>query len=153
MKAPAELPGDLGNRQPVQVAQRQRCSLMGGKTGKGRVGSRDVKLRLPRVVHRLGTAHDHAEAALEVRSPPVVDQLVAGDAHQPGDSELRRAIPLGRRDSCHKRLRRQILGQYGAAAPRQEVSVDLGQGTVIQGSQWRLPARALLLNAHTQIIV
>ena len=94
MKAPAEIPGDLGNRQPVQVAQRQRGALMGGKTGKGRVGSRDVKLRLPRVVHRLGAAHDHAEpAALEVRSPPVVDQLVAGDSHQPGDSELRRANP------------------------------------------------------------
>ena len=154
MKAPAELPGDLGNRQPVQVAQRQRCSLMGGKTGKGRVGSRDVKLRLPRVVHRLGAASDRAEpAALEVRSPPVVDQLVTGDAHQPGDSKLRRAIPPGRRDSCHKRLRRQILGQHGAAAPWQEVAVDLGQGAVIQGSQRRLPAGALLLNAHTQIIV
>src|ERR1022692_2188476 len=88
MKAPAELPGDLGNRQPVQVAQRQRRALMGGKTGKGRVGSRDVKLRLPRVVHRLGAARDRAEpAALEVRSPPVVDQLVAGGAPPPSEPE------------------------------------------------------------------
>jgi len=154
MKAPAEFPGDLGYWQAVQVAQRQCCALMGGKMGKGGVGSRDVELRLPRVVHRLGVTHDRAElAALKVGSPPVVDQLVAGDAHQPGDGELRRAILLGCRDSCHERLRRQILGQHGAAAPRQQVSVDLGQGAVIQGSQWRLPARAPFLNAHTQIIV
>ena len=154
MKAAAELSGDLGYRQAVQVAQRQRCALVSGKTGKSGVRSRDVELCLPRVVHRLSASHDPAEpAALEVRSPPVVDQLVAGDAHQPGDSELRRAIPLGRRDGCHECLRRQILGQHGAAAPRQEVSVDLGQGAMIQGSQWRLPARALPLTAHTQIIV
>ncbi len=95
MKAAAELAGDLGYRQAVQVAQRQRRALVGGKTGKGGVRSRDVELCLPRVVHRLGASHDPAEpAALEVRSPPVVDQLVAGDAHQPGDSELRRESRL-----------------------------------------------------------
>src|ERR1022692_3272740 len=91
MKAPTELLGDLGNWQPVQVPQRQRGALMGGKTGKGSVGSRDDELRLPWVVHRFGAIIDHRKpATLAVRSPPVVDQLVAGDAYQPGDRELRR---------------------------------------------------------------
>jgi hypothetical protein len=64
--------------------------------------------------------------------------------------QIRGMIPLGRRDSRHERVCRQILGQPRTAAPRQQVPVDHRQGTVIQGRQCRIPGRALPFTAHNR---
>jgi hypothetical protein len=75
------------------------------------VGSRDVELRIPGVLGRLGVTVDHPQlAALEVDPPPMVDQLGTRDAHQPGHRKIRGTNPVGRRDSRHERLCRQLLG-------------------------------------------
>jgi len=46
VKAAAEFPGDLGYRQAVQVAQRQRRAVMRRQPRQSGVGGRDVELRI-----------------------------------------------------------------------------------------------------------
>ena len=52
VQAAAEFPGDLGYRQAVQVAQRQRRAVMRRQPGQSSVGSRDVELRIPGILRR-----------------------------------------------------------------------------------------------------
>ena len=153
MQGAAELPGDVGDRQAVEVAQCQRCPLLRGKPGQCGMGNRDVKMLVPGILSGLGSAGKQADPPLlTVGTPPVIDKLVPGNSDQPADCQLRRVITPGRRHRGHERLGGQILSQHRAPAARQEIAVHLRQGTPVQRSQQRLrcclTGRPAVLGAH-----
>ena len=66
---------------------------------------------------------------------PVVGQLVAGDADQPRDAQLRGVgFPKGR-DRGLERFCGQVFGEYPIAATRHEIAVDLRQRVVVEIEQ------------------
>ena len=103
-------------------------------------GGEHVEVGVPRVVvggARVGLVGDGGEAALlALDPPPVVDELVAGDADQPGRRDVVDACPgvtastapMNTSDvtsSATVRLRQRA----------EQVAVDLADGVVVQGEQ------------------
>jgi hypothetical protein len=88
----AQVPGHLGHRQPVEVAQRERGPVVRAEPAERLAGPDPVDGALPRVVdgHRL--AVQQAQPALfPLDPPPVVGELVPGDPDQPRDRRIGRA--------------------------------------------------------------
>ena len=78
--------GDVGDRHVVQVAKRQRRPMLRGERLQRLVGLQRVERRVPRVARLIpgGITGDRAEAALLAgQPPPVIDELVPGDADEP----------------------------------------------------------------------
>jgi hypothetical protein len=91
---------------------------------------------VPRIVCcRLVLVGELQVSRFALLSPPVVDELVAGDADQPRDAG-RRGLRLAHGgDGGEERLGGEVLGERAAPAARQEVAVDLRQGGVVQPEQ------------------
>ena len=98
-------------RQLVEVAQRQRAAVVGAEVVEHPVGGEQVESDVPGVDvgHRLGVDCGH-DTLVACRLPPVVDQLVAGDADEPGDGEVGDRAAGHGVDRSEERLRREVLG-------------------------------------------
>jgi hypothetical protein len=129
---PAEMLGHLGDGQPVQVTQREGASLVGGQPGKGGVCRLGLQPVIPRIVQAVAGQLGHGQAALlPGEPPPVIDELVACHPDEPGDTDVSYVAPSGRRHGRHEGFCGQVFSQRGAAAPRQEIAIDLRQCPVI----------------------
>jgi hypothetical protein len=88
------------------------------------MGGARVEELLPRINGLIGP--DGRESApLALATTPVIDELVARDAYQPGDGHRRRVGALERRDRGNKRLSGQVFGFGNAAAAREEIAINL----------------------------
>lgn len=138
--------GHVGDGKAVEITRRERRSLWRGQVRQGSVRRLGVQPFVPRVVDRFDRRFRRGEAALlALAATPVVDQLVARYAHEPGDTHLGQAALTARFDGREERLAGEILGQRGAPAPRQQIAVDPRQGHSIDDQhgvarRWRLLA-------------
>lgn len=90
MQRAVEVLGDLGHGQAVEVAHRERGLVLGGEHGEGVPRHHGVEADLPRVLDGRPFVLRQAQLAVLALEPaPVVHQLVAGHAHQPGHAQLR----------------------------------------------------------------
>ena len=106
-----ELVGNLRHGQAVEVAQGQGDPVVGAQLGQGLVGLRHVELDVPGIVPLDRGLLDQPELALLAGlAPPVVDQLVAGDPHQPGHGQVGHGALLDRGDGGEEGLGGQVLG-------------------------------------------
>ena len=88
MQAAAEVLGDLGHGQAVEVAQGERGPVVGPEPVQHGPGADDVEVLVPGV-DDLGCvlAHLPEVAFLDSLPAPVVDQPAAGDHDQPPDAD------------------------------------------------------------------
>ena len=103
-------------------------------------GGEHVEVHVPRVVAaRRGDGRvvgDGMDAAGFALGPaPVVDELVAGDADQPGRRELVDGVALDGLDRRHEHLGRDVLGDLAIAAAGEQVAVDLADRPVVEREQ------------------
>jgi hypothetical protein len=70
-------------------------------------------------------------APLALTAAPVIHELVSCDADQPRDIHGGRLGALECRDRGHERLSSQVFSIGDAAAAREQVAVDLGEGCAI----------------------
>ncbi len=110
--------------------------MMQGKLREDRSRVGDIQVRFPGIVLGTGGVLDHLQLALLAGgTPPMVDQLVPGDPHQPRRRDLDDDASLHGGDGGEERLRGQILGQRHVTAPGKQVAVHLGKGPVVQREQ------------------
>ena len=123
MDGPVELGGHLGHGQTVEVAERERGPVMGAELGEHAVGTSRVDVGVPGIVDgRFGPTGGEAQLALvEVLQAPVVGELVAGDADEPGGAQRRGAVPPGGVHRGEVRLRREVLGRSRYALDNMEI--------------------------------
>jgi 6-pyruvoyltetrahydropterin/6-carboxytetrahydropterin synthase len=154
MQSAVQVPGYLGHRQPVQVAQRERGPVVGAEPVENLPGTDPVDDHLPWVVDVRRLAVQQTQPALLPLDPsPVVGKLVPGNSDQPWDRRVRRARLADRVHSGQERLGRDVLGQAGFAAAGQQVAVYVRQRLVVQPQQ---PERGIgphLRVRHTFIVV
>jgi hypothetical protein len=97
VQSAVQVPGDLGHRQPVEVAQRERGPVVGAEPVEHLAGADPVDDRLPRVLDARRLAVQQAQPALfALDPPPVVGELVPGHPDQPGDRRIGRIRLAGR---------------------------------------------------------
>ena len=118
----AEARRHLADGEPVEVAQGERAPVLGRQVGQGPVGDQRVELDVPRVLAGLalvaGVRVDRLELALlALPAPPVVDELVPGDADQPRHGQVRHGLAPDRVDRGQERLGGQVLGDGRGPAP------------------------------------
>jgi hypothetical protein len=91
---------------------------------------------------RRGDHRDRVVAPGKERRPParlppvVVEQLVAGDAKEPGQGGVDRLARLDRAHGGEEGLLGQVLGDRGVvAAAREEIAVDLRQRRLVERAE------------------
>src|SRR5579859_3831115 len=121
--------GDFDHGEIVQVPQGQHAAVVWRELLERLPRSETVQVNVPWVFGLVaGLGGDGAQAALlATQASPVIDQLVARDAQQPG---CRQAgwwcIPLERVHSGQHGLGRELLGENRATAAGEQVAVDVG---------------------------
>ena len=114
--------------------------MMGTERGQGLLRPSTLQRGVPRVPGWLGFAIEPACDGVKLAlfaglTAPVVDELVAGDADQPGRSEIGDGVAFDRADGGQERLRREIFGDGVALTSRPKVTIDLADGAVVQRQQ------------------
>src|SRR4051812_47649913 len=84
-----EMVGNLRDRQPVDVAKRERGAMVRPERVEHLVRARPFEQLVDAVGHLLLVGEQLQPARLARLAPPMVDELVARHADQPGDRELR----------------------------------------------------------------
>src|SRR5689334_12710721 len=94
---PVELLGDFGNRQPVEVAQRECGAMVRAEFTEHLAGAHAFEVFVDRIGHRFVARQ--RELAIAARFvAPVIDELVARDGHEPRDREVWHRLPFDRVD-------------------------------------------------------
>ena len=148
------MPGHLGHRQPVQVAQGKRGPVVRAEPVEHLAGANPVDDRLPWIVDGRRLAVQQAQPALlPLDPPPEGGELVPGNPDQPRDRRIGRAWIADRVHGGEERLGREVLGQAGVAATGQQVAVDVRQRIVVQLQQPERRVGPHLRIAHALIVV
>jgi hypothetical protein len=133
VQAAAEMFGDLGDGEAVEIAQCQYGPVVGTKLGEGPAGQGDIDVVVPRVDDIIGVLFDGPEVPLFDRLvPPVVNEPAPGDDEKPrrrdgfGGSSVNCAH--GRQEGVGS----QILLQAHIPAATQQESVHDGKRTRIE---------------------
>lgn len=130
--------GHVGNREVVQVAQRQHGAMLRRKLLQRCLRCDRVELDIPWVLVLWLLSRQCSEIAfLPSFASPVVDQFVACDADQPCRRGRRGMFAVDRVNRREERLRGELLGQAGTTAAREQVAVDIRQRGVVHGEQSR----------------
>ena len=134
VRGAAEFGGDLGDREVVDVAQRQRGAMVGAEFAEHVAGRHHVELGVPRIV---GPSSSSPATALRRRS--------SRSTRRQWSTSLWRAMPISqatvtspddramdRVDRGQEHLGREILGGAAVAAPPMQVAVHLGECIVVE---------------------
>jgi len=101
-------------------------------------GGEHVELGIPRIIVGVGclvVGNGVKPSLFTFDAAPMVDDLVAGNTHEPTDRHLCDDTALDRVDRCQKDLRGEVFGNRSIATSAMEVGVDLRQRVVVQGEQ------------------
>src|SRR5215471_17622033 len=143
--------GNVGDGQVVQVPQREYASVLQRELLKRLPRAEAIQMHIPRVL-RLGllTANRLEAAFLTAEVSPVIDQLVARDAQQPGRRQaVWASVALQCVQRGQYRLGRELFGEHGGAAAGEQVPIHVGQRGVVQREKsLRAVLRCRRVTAH-----
>ncbi len=138
----AEVSRNFGHRETVEVAQREYRSVVRSEYGHHLVDHLTVENDVPDVINisgevMRGVVAERLGTGSTICASPLVEQLVARDADQPGHGHLVDTTLVDLADRGEERVSREVLGHCAVGTSSAQVRVDLADRAVVDRQQRR----------------